>query len=621
MIADEAHSSQTGDAASKLKQVLTADELAALTDGGEISTEDVLAAQMAARAGESGITYVAFTATPKAKTLELFGRRPDPAQPASATNLPQPFHVYSMRQAIEEGFILDVLRNYTNYKLAFRLATAAGDLDDTQVERTAATKRLMNWVRLHPYNIAQKVQIVVEHYRETVAPLLEGRAKAMVVVSSRVEAVRWQIAINKYIQQQNYPLRTLVAFSGEVHDPESGPEPFRETSRELNPDLRGRDIREAFKGAECQILLVANKLQTGFDQPLLCGMYIDKRLDGIQAVQTLSRLNRCHPGKQDTYVLDFVNEPEDVLAAFRTYYATAALSDVTDPELILSLRTKLDALGHYDDNEIERVVKVVVDPKSKQAQLDAAIVPVADRLLKKFAAAKASQAEAVARNDDKAAQAAKDAMEALLVFRSDLGTYLRAYSFLSQIFDYGNTDFEKRAIFFKCVVPLLKFGMEREGVDLSGITLTHHSLRNRGQRTLPLSDKDAPKLAPLTEAGSGAVQEKEKAFLHEIVEKLNSLFGSDTTEGDQLSYANTLAAKTLESKTLRMQAASNSKEQFAHSPDLKRAIEDAIIEAMDVQQDLSTRALNSKVIQEGLKAILLGPLGLYEKLRSLTESA
>ncbi|HVJ68738.1 MAG TPA: type I restriction-modification system subunit M N-terminal domain-containing protein [Caulifigura sp.] len=199
-------------------------------------------------------------------------------------------------------------------------------------------------------------------------------------------------------------------------------------------------------------------------------------------------------------------------------------------------------------------------------------------------------------------------------------TYLRAYSFLSQIFDYGNTDFEKRAIFFKALVRLLKFGLEREGVDLSGITLTHHSLRNRGQRTLPLSDKETPKLAPMTEAGSGSVQEKEKAFLHEIIEKLNSLFGSDTTEGDQLSYANTLAAKTLESKTLQMQAASNSKEQFAHSPDLSKAIEEAIMEAMDVQQDLSIRALNSKVIQEGLKAILLGPLGLYERLKTTAAS-
>jgi type I restriction enzyme R subunit len=197
VIADEAHSSQTGEAAAKLKAVLSAEELRDLNDGGEVSTEDVLAAQMAARSAESGITYVAFTATPKAKTLELFGRRPNPALPAGATNLPEPFHVYSMRQAIEEGFILDVLKNYTPYKLAFRLAHNGKELDDREVERSAALKGIMRWVRLHPYNISQKVQVVVEHFRENVAPLLNGRAKAMVVVASRVEAVRWQLAIDK----------------------------------------------------------------------------------------------------------------------------------------------------------------------------------------------------------------------------------------------------------------------------------------------------------------------------------------------------------------------------------------------------------------------------------------
>ncbi|MDA0810644.1 MAG: type I restriction endonuclease, partial [Planctomycetota bacterium] len=258
VIADEAHSSQSGEAASKLKQVLSAEEQQELAEGGTVSTEDILAAQMTARASDKGITYVAFTATPKAKTLELFGRRPDPSQPASEGNLPEPFHVYSMRQAIEEGFILDVLKNYTSYNLAFKLANGGQEIDDTEVERSTAMKGLMNWVRLHPYNIAQKVQIVVEHYRELVAPLLDGKAKAMVVVSSRLEAVRWQLAIDKYIKDKGYPLRSLVAFSGEVSDKESGSEPFKETSKELNPDLKGRDIRKAFEDDQFQILLVAN---------------------------------------------------------------------------------------------------------------------------------------------------------------------------------------------------------------------------------------------------------------------------------------------------------------------------------------------------------------------------
>lgn len=254
VIADEAHSSQTGEAAAKLKAVLSAQELKDIADGGEVSTEDLLIAQMAARTNATGITYVAFTATPKAKTLELFGRRPNPDLPAGPDNLPAPFHVYSMRQAIEEGFILDVLQNYTSYKLAFKLAHNGKEWDDHEVERNEAMKGIMRWVRLHPYNISQKVQVVVEHFRENVQPLLSGHAKAMVVVGSRLEAVRWQLAIEKYIKSQGYKITTLVAFSGEVHDKESGLDPFTEASKTLNPNLRGRDMREAFSTDEYQIL-------------------------------------------------------------------------------------------------------------------------------------------------------------------------------------------------------------------------------------------------------------------------------------------------------------------------------------------------------------------------------
>jgi type I restriction enzyme R subunit len=223
-----------------------------------------------------------------------------------------------------------------------------------------------------------------EHFRENVASLLEGHAKAMVVLGSRVEAVRWQLAINKYIKSRNYPIGTLAAFSGDVDDKDSGLDPFNEPSKALNPNLSRRDIREAFKGDEYQILLVANKFQTGFDQPLLCGMYVDRRLAGIQAVQTLSRLNRAHPGKDTTYVLDFVNSSEEVLKVFKSYYETAELEGVTDPNLVLDLKAKLDASGYYDDYEVDRVIAVEMNPGSKQGDLIAALEPVADRLLKRF---------------------------------------------------------------------------------------------------------------------------------------------------------------------------------------------------------------------------------------------
>lgn len=609
VIADEAHSSQTGEAAAKLKQLLSAEEWAELQDGGEVDTEALLAAQMEARTGAKGLTYIAFTATPKQKTLELFGR-PGP------DGLPEPFHVYSMRQAIEEGFILDVLKNYTTYKMAFRLAHDGQELDETEVERSAAMKGIMQWVRLHPYNIAQKVQIVVEHYRENVQPLLNGKAKAMVVVASRKEAVRWQKAIRAYIEKQNYPLGVLVAFSGEIDDPESYPAPVTETSKELNPGLKGRDIRDAFEEPEYHLLLVANKFQTGFDQPLLCGMYVDKMLGGIQAVQTLSRLNRAHPGKDTTYILDFVNDAGDILKAFKTYYETAQLEATTDPNHVYDLRAKLDAAGCYDDFEVERVAKVELNPKGTQAQLQAAIAPVADRLLNRYKAAQADKTAAEAQKDDKAAQAARDALDALVLFKNDMGAFVRLYAFLSQIFDYGNTDIEKRFLFYKRLIPLLEFGRERDTVDLSKVTLTHHSLRNNGAQPLNLGHGEAPKLQPMDAVGSGAVQEKQKALLEEIIQKVNGLFDGELTDDDQLVYVNgVLKGKLLENGLLVQQAASNSKEQFANSPDLKDALLHAIMDAFEAHTTMSTQALGSERVRDGLKDILLGPAQLYEALR------
>lgn len=619
VIADEAHSSQAGQAASNLKAVLSPEELAELADGGEVSAEDLLAAQMAARADDSGITFVAFTATPKNKTMELFGTRPDPKRKPAPDNIPAPFHVYSMRQAIEEKFILDVLKNYTPYSLAFKLAHPGKDVDDKEVERAAAMKKVMGWVRLHPYNIAQKVEVVVEHYRSNVAPLLSGKAKAMVVVASRLEAVRWKLAIEKYIKTKGYSIGTLVAFSGEVIDKESGPEPFTETGQAMNPALKGRKLREAFDTGEYQVLLVANKFQTGFDQPLLCGMYVDKRLAGIQAVQTLSRLNRAHPGKDTTYVVDFVNDPAEVLASFKTYYETAELSSTTNPNLVFDLKAKLDAAGHYDEFEVDRVAFVHLDPNAKQSDLLKAVEPMVDRLMKRFREVQATQRVAVEKGDEVAAKDAKAELDALVLFKSDMAAYVRLYTFLSQVFDYGTTGIEKRALFYRTVLPLLEFGRERESIDLSKVKLSHYALRGHGVAPMILKDGQTPKLDPLTEAGSGSVQDKEKARLATIIEKVNELFEGELTDQDRLVYVDTvIKAKLLESKTLVEQAASNTREQFATSPDIDSELLGAIMAALDAHTTMSTQALNSDTVRAGLKDILLNYTGLWEALRAKT---
>ncbi|MBP6479448.1 MAG: type I restriction endonuclease subunit R [Pseudomonadales bacterium] len=622
VIADEAHSSQTNETAARLKLVLSAAELAELQDGGEVTTEDILAAQMAAKAGQedAGISYVAFTATPKDKTLQLFGTRPDPARPPAPDNIPAPFHVYSMRQAIEEGFILDVLKTYTAYKVAFSLAHKGQAIDATEVDKSEAMKGIMGWVRLHEYNIAQRVQVVVEHYRRHVAPLLDGQAKAMVVTGSRKEAVRWQKATRKYIADHGYRIEALVAFSGEVIDPESGPDPFSEHSKELNPKLAGQDIRTAFKSGDYQLLLVANKFQTGFDEPLLCAMYVDKRLGGIQAVQTLSRLNRCHPGKDQTYVVDFVNEPADILAAFKPYYETAELSGVTDPHIVHDLKAKLDTQALYDTYEVDRVVNVAIKGnKAKPSELDAAITPVASRLLMAYAQAKKERETAGA--DEKKAKAAKDRMDALILFRNDIAAYVRLYGFLSQIFDYGNTAIEKRAIFFRLLHPLLNFGREREGVDLSALKLTAYTIKSLGEAALHLGAGAAMPIEPTAESGSGQVQEKSKVYLSELIARVNDLFEGELTPGDKLVYVNdVIKGKLMESEALAEQALNNTKEQFANSPDLANEILNAVMDALTAHSVMSRQALESDALRRDMKDVLLGPGRLWEGLRERASS-
>ena len=615
VIADEAHSSQTNETAIALKAVLSAEELKDLEDGGEIDTEAILQASMASKANDSArITYVAYTATPKDKTLQLFGTRPDPTQPPGPENIPHPFHVYPMRQAIEEGFILDVLQNYIPYKVAFNLTNEGKAID---VDKNTALKGIMGWVRLHEYNIAQRVGIVIEHFRAHVQHLLGGKAKAMVVTGSRKEAVRWQVAMRKYIKEHGYKLDTLVAFSGEVIDLDTDKDPIAETSAIMNPGLKGRGIREAFKEGEYQILLVANKFQTGFDEPLLCGMYVDRKLSGLQAVQTLSRLNRAYPGKKDVFIVDFINDEAEILIAFRKYYDTAELSGVTDPSVIFTLRAKLDGQELYDDADIESVTKAVLVTK-KQSAIDAALVPVATRLLHAYKKAAATlQTHGV---DTKAGEAAKHELDALILFKRDIGTYVRLYAFLSQIYDYGNTDIEKRSIFFRLLHRLLDYGRDIETVDLSSLALTHYSVRDLGQRSLNLSGVDPVLIDPTGDPGSGKVRDKERESLDAIISMVNDLFVGDLTPGDKLVYVNNaIKGKLLEYQVLIEQAMNSSKEQFADSPDLDTHIMDAIMEAMASFETMSNQALGSPDLRKELKKILLGPVNLYEALRDRGE--
>ncbi|MFA0338108.1 type I restriction endonuclease subunit R [Vibrio breoganii] len=621
VIADEAHSSQTGTTARKLREVLMAEQL----DGNEeLDSEDMLRLSLEARKGSNNISYFAFTATPKAKTLELFGRRPDLDEPASDTNKPLPFHVYSMRQAIEEGFILDVLQNYTSYRVAYQLAHD-NPTSDHEVDSKKAASKMAKWVRLHPYNIAQKVETIVEHFNEKVKHLLGGEAKAMVVTSSRLEAVRYKLAFEKYVQDKGYNnVNAMVAFSGEVNDPDFPDQPFTENN--MNPNLRGRDMRKAFDTADYQVMLVANKFQTGFDQPKLVAMYVDKPLKGVECIQTLSRLNRTCKGKDKTFVLDFVNDPEEILAEFKVYFQTAELAGVSDPNIVYDLMKKLNQVGIYQWFEVEAFVDAYNNKQANQAKLANLCKPAVDRFTVRYKEAtqvlQSAQAEVskakIEKNDKKikfaenSVKHAKEARDILEVFKKDLISFYRYYEFTSQIVNFDDYELEKLSIFAKHLHPLLRLDIIEDDVDLSDVVMTHYRLHEQREADLQLGVKigEEPKpYLPAAKEGSGAAPKDPKTeLLNEIIDRMNDLFIEDgLSENDMLNYANTIAGKISENDTVMDQLRSNTKEQ-AMLGEFPNSINNAVIESMDVHNDMAMKLLSNEAVAKGFAGLMFDVL-------------
>lgn len=578
VVADEAHSSQTGTSAQKLRQVLSQAEVEALEDGGEVSVEDVLAAEMVARATAQNISFYAFTATPKGKTLEMFGR-------PGTDGLPQPFHVYTMQQAIEEGFILDVLRNYTTYKTAFQLAQKAGGAvgGEDLVDEGTAKKGLMRWVSLHPTNIAQKVQIIVEHFRENVAELLDGHAKAMVVTSSRAAALKYKMAIDAYVEKHNYRLGTLVAFSGsltaeQIDDFVPGvQEPYTETN--MNPDLRGRGIPQAFAGDQFQVLIVANKYQTGFDQPLLCAMYVDKRIDGIEAVQTLSRLNRTLPskGKDTTYILDFVNDTDTILDAFLPYYRTAEIIETTDPDLVHDLARKLEIAGIYTKDDVDAFAQAFIIEK-KHGKHTAPLKQAVDRFNDRYVAALADNTKAE--------------IDELDLFRKDVGSFVRLYDFLSQVIDYQDTDLEKLALFLRLLRPRLTGRKTPEELDFNNIELTHIKQTRQSEGAISLGG-DSEKLKPMG-VGGGRSRDPHLVAWEEILNNINSLFEDEDFDPSSVeSWVQGVVTILVQNEEIKDQVNANTKEQFRESQTIETAVTNAVLDHQDSQQNIMEKFFES----------------------------
>ncbi|MDO8382812.1 MAG: DEAD/DEAH box helicase family protein [Microbacterium sp.] len=591
VVADEAHSSQTGSTAGALTKVLSPAEQAAVGEGAPVDSEAYLQWAMEVTASAPNISYFAFTATPKAKTLELFGRVPE------GGGLPEPFDLYSMQQAIEEGFILDVLQNYTPYKVAWKLQHPGADYDgDSEVDESTAVKALVRYVRLHSTNISQKAKIVVDHFRTFVQPLLDGKAKAMVVTGSRLEAVRWKKYLDDYIADTGVAgVRSLVAFSGTVDDPELLGEGL--TERTQNPGVQS-DLVEAFKPGTYNVMIVAEKFQTGFDQPRLVAMYVDKKLGGVQAVQTLSRLNRTFPGKEKTFVLDFVNEPTDVLEAFLPYYRKATLTATTDPNLILDLVTKLDSSGIYTMSEVEQAFDAALTGGTNaNSKVSAATAPAVDRFQKRWVAA--------VLDDDKTEQ------DELKLFKSDVGQFVKFYDFISQARNLEDTDLPRRHYFFRRILPQLSTATYVEPVDISQVQLVGYNISAGESAQLKL--EDGQRLDPIAAIGSGAIHEKHRSALEEIIQTLNERLGDKYGVGVIDITMNHIVGKLALDYDLAKQAEVNTPQQFAESPALPKAFTKAVVEVRDETPAFIDDLLADGTLFSDLSKAL--PTMLYEYLK------
>jgi type I restriction enzyme R subunit len=586
VIIDEAHSSQGGETATELKGVLGGAAIKEearrkAEEQGLLDHEEEILRAMAKRGHQPNISFFAFTATPKYKTLEVFGR-------PGADGKPQPFHLYTMRQAIEENFILDVLRNYTTYKTYYRLIKSIED--DPKVDKRKAARALARFMSLHPHNIAQKTEVMVEHFRHFTMHKIGGRAKAMVVTSSRLHAVRYKQEFDKYIAKKGYKgIKTLVAFSGTVVDPDVKDVEYTEVK--MNNGIRESELPERFGTDEYQVLLVAEKYQTGFDQPLLHTMYVDKRLSGVQAVQTLSRLNRKHPGKEDTFVLDFVNEPEEILEAFQPYYEQTLIGEQAEARQLYDIQAKLDGHQVYYKSEVKEFAKVFYKPKSSQtpadhARMNACIDPAVGRF---------NTLEEDVREE----------------FRKTIVAYRNLYSFLSQVIPFQDMDLEKLYSYVRFLLMKLPQGDRGPVYNFDDdVALKFYRLQKISDGSIALESGVRYEVSGPTSVGTG-VARKDEIELSRLIDILNERFGTEFKPGDQLFFES-IREDAVSDSNLRQAALANTIENFGYI--FRKALEGLFIERMEQNEEIAAKFMNEKDFKKAVTEHLLNQV--YEQIRA-----
>jgi len=606
IIIDEAHSSTGGSTADDLRYVLTGQSEA---EWEKLSKEERLSVWQSSRSRPGNASYFAFTATPKHSTLSLFGRPRNPAQPVSTDNPPVPFHLYTMQQAIDEGFILDVLKNYTSYEVAFKIGSEM--VDDKRVDEKSAGRKLAKWLSLNPVNVGQKVELVVEHFRKNVAHLLGGQAKAMVVTSSRAAAVKYHLALEDYCKRKGYDnVRAMVAFSGEVPNTDveepSLPKDHSFSETNLNPGLNGRDMRKVFDTPDYRVMIVANKYQTGFDQPKLVAMYVDKKISGVEAVQTLSRLNRTFPGKDKTFVIDFANKAEEILASFKTFYRDAQVADIQDPNIVYDIKQRLDGMFIYEQAEVEAFGDAIVDPKVTHQKLFSLTQAPTDRFngkLKTLNDAIDQWEKAWEKAHDEGNEKDMDyadvqrseyckARDELMIFSESLTKFVRSYEYIAQLIDFGDASLEAFASYARLLRKRLK-GITAEQVDLGDLKLSHYKIKKGGNLSGVGVQAETPGLYGMTDNGLRDARDREKKYLTELIEKLNNAFGKDITDTDQVAFAVHVSEKLRADSVVMAQVQNNTMEQ-AMKADLPSKAISAIAAAMSSHTSMATKLLSDE---------------------------
>ncbi|HEX7005394.1 MAG TPA: type I restriction endonuclease [Trueperaceae bacterium] len=612
IVVDEAHSGTGGSAAADLRYILTGESE---EEWEKLSTEERLQARQTARRPPPNASYFAFTATPKHSTLTLFGRgENDPKAPLSSANKPVEFHAYTMQQAIEEGFILDVLQNYTTYKTAYRLSEKLSGKDDPKVDKRQARRTLAKWASLHPTNVGQKVQFIVEHFRRNVAHLLAGQAKAMIVTGSRAAAVKYKLYLDRYVQEHKIEgVNALVAFSGDILGKEISdsvfeyPEGHKFNETTMNPDLLGRDLAAVFDTPSFQVMIVANKYQTGFSQSKLVAMYLDKKVSGVEAVQTLSRLNRIYPGKDTTFVVDFVNDADTIQTSFRQFYRHARVSEVQDPNVVYDEKQRLEQAGILHADEIERFAEEIVKKSVPHEKLYAHTQAAADRFNDRFrtltkrlsgldaqleTARKHEDATAVQQLEETRSQTAKERDE-LNLFRDGLMKFVRTYRFIAQIMDLDDPNLEAFAEFARLLRRRLD-GVPLEQIDLSGLKMLEYGLI-KGERRHGVEDgtgegDEKPLLRPRGAGGQGEPRDREKERLSELIRRLNEVFSADLENTDKIVFIVHLSEKLRANERVVAQVENNKRED-ALKGDLPSEAMKAVADAMESHRKLAMELL------------------------------